>query len=141
MKKDATYVDYYAIMGVSRTATAQEIELTYKKLARIWHPDRFPDKEKKAKAEAMMKTVNTAYDILHTPQKRRIYDSGADRQEMDDGGFSFDPFQGFGQAEEFVMEGDIPNPFDFLFGGGQGGGGGQRIEFQDGGEFRFEFGF
>jgi curved DNA-binding protein len=68
--------DYYEVLGVSRTASADEIKSAYRKLARQYHPDRNPgDKE----AEAKFKEVQQAYDVLSEPPKRAQYDQfGAD---------------------------------------------------------------
>ncbi len=61
--------DYYKVLGVSETITAEEIKKTYRKLAFQYHPDRNPDSEEK------MKEINEAYAVLSDPRKRREYDS------------------------------------------------------------------
>lgn len=61
--------DYYAILGVTRAASAEEIKAAYKKLAREYHPDKNPDTEDKFKA------VNEAYAILSDEDKRRAYNN------------------------------------------------------------------
>ncbi len=68
--------DFYEVLGVSRTATADELKSAYRKLARKHHPDRNPgDKE----AETKFKEVAQAYDVLSDPKKREQYDRfGAD---------------------------------------------------------------
>ena len=65
--------DYYDILGVPRTATADEIKKAYRKLAVKYHPDKNPGD---AAAEEMFKKINTAYDVLGDEEKRRQYDSG-----------------------------------------------------------------
>ncbi|TQJ51312.1 molecular chaperone DnaJ [Phycicoccus sp. SLBN-51] len=66
--------DYYADLGVSRDATAEEIKRAYRKQARKLHPDVNPGPE----AEEQFKRVSQAYDVLGDPEKRRNYDMGAD---------------------------------------------------------------
>jgi molecular chaperone DnaJ len=66
--------DYYATLGVSRDASAEDIKRAYRKLARQLHPDVNPDPE----AQARFKEVSAAYEVLSDPQKRRIHDLGGD---------------------------------------------------------------
>jgi molecular chaperone DnaJ len=65
--------DPYAVLGVDRKASADEIKKAYRKLARKYHPDRNPDD---TKAEERFKEVQAAYDILADPDKRKQYDRG-----------------------------------------------------------------
>jgi molecular chaperone DnaJ len=100
--------NYYQILGVSRTATAEEIKKAYRKLALEHHPDR-AGKE----AEARFKEVNEAYQALSDPQKRANYDQfGSSEGPAGFGGFGGgrDGFSGSINVED-------------LFGGGFGGGG------------------
>lgn len=68
--------DLYAILGLNKNATDDEIKKAYKKLAKKYHPDLNRDKseEEKKAAEAQMKKINVAYDILKDPDKRARYD-------------------------------------------------------------------
>jgi DnaJ-class molecular chaperone len=73
------YKDYYAVLGVPRTATTGEIKKAYRKLARQHHPDRNPDD---TAAEQRFKEVNEANEVLADPAKRKQYDElGAHWQE------------------------------------------------------------
>lgn len=65
--------NYYDILGVSKTATADEIKKAYRKLAFQYHPDRNPGD---ASAEEKFKQINAAYDVLGDETKRRQYDLG-----------------------------------------------------------------
>ncbi len=61
----------YDILGVSKTATNDEIKKAYRKQALIWHPDRNPD----GSADAKFKQISEANEILSNPEKRKIYDA------------------------------------------------------------------
>ncbi len=65
--------DYYAVLGVSYNATQKEIEHAYKKMAKLYHPDKQPP-EKKEWSENKMKTINVAYGVIGNLQKRLEYD-------------------------------------------------------------------
>ena len=63
----------YDVLGLARTATADEIKKAYHKLSKQWHPD------KNAGSSEMFLKIKEAYDILHDPRKRQVYDqSGYD---------------------------------------------------------------
>ncbi|MFQ3675362.1 MAG: molecular chaperone DnaJ [Endomicrobiia bacterium] len=66
--------DYYEILGVSKTASAKEIEEAYRRLAVQYHPDRVPA-DKKDEAREKFKEISEAYAVLSDPKKKREYDS------------------------------------------------------------------
>src|SRR5881296_1188102 len=106
--------DYYETLGVSKTATDDEIRSAFRKLARKYHPD--VAKDKKA-AEEKFKEINEAYEVLGDPEKRAKYDQlGADWNQP--GGFQPPPDWGQGAGGGFRR-----------YAGGNGGG----VEFEFGG--------
>jgi len=107
--------DYYEVLGVSKTASEDEIKKAYRKIAIKYHPDRNPgDKE----AEEKFKEAAEAYNVLHDPQKRQQYDQFGFDGPMGAGGFG-----GFGGAS--MNMDDIFSMFGDIFGGhGFGGFGG-----------------
>eukprot|EP00906_Rhabdomonas_costata_P015290 RCo021995 len=114
--------DYYAVLGVSSTATEEEVKKAYRQLAIRWHPDKNPDN--KEEAEAKFKEIAEAYEVLSDAQRRRAYDRGED-DGLDEESYASsrhfshqfrDPFELF---NAFFGGGD---PFADFFGGGLMGG-------------------
>jgi len=105
--------DYYAILGVAKTATPEEIKKAYRKLALQYHPDKNPNNKQ---AEDKFKEAAEAYEILSDPEKKQRYDQFGHAGVGQNGGG-----QHYGNAEEiFEQFGDI---FGSIFGGGGGFGG------------------
>ena len=65
--------DYYEVLGLSKTASQDEVKKAYRKLARKYHPDANPDDPK---AEEKFKEVSSAYEVLSDAEKRKMYDLG-----------------------------------------------------------------
>ena len=109
-----SFIDYYKVLGINRTATQDDIRKAYRRLAKKYHPDMNPGD---AEAEKKFKEVNEAYAILSDPQKKQQYDQfghaafeqGGPGAGGGFGGFDFSGFGGFG---------DI---FGDIFGGGSSG--------------------
>ena len=136
------YRDYYKILGVGRGATADEIKRAYRKLARKYHPD----VSKEADADAKMRDINEARDVLQDKDKRAAYDQLADhvaRGGSPDGGFSQPP-PGWDQGYEFhrgpspgssgpADHAEFSDFFSSIF-GNRAGSGGQRAAYREKGE-------
>lgn len=105
--------DYYEVLGVSKSASADEIKKAYRKLAIKYHPDKNPGNKE---AEEKFKEAAEAYDVLSNDEKRQRYDQF---------GHSMGP-QGFGGGGDFYGGGmsmeDIFSQFGNIFGGHFGGG-------------------
>lgn len=114
--------DYYEVLGVAKTASADEIKSAYRKLALKWHPDRWvngSDAEKKT-AEENFKEAAEAYSILSDPDKRAKYDQfGFAAEQMGGGAGGFD-FGGM-DINDFLRN-IFGGSFGFDFGGFGGGG-------------------
>ena len=72
--------DLYAVLGVSLTATPEDIKQAYRKLAMRFHPDRNPENPD---AEERFQGIKEAYEILSDPEKRRTYDESRNLEVLD----------------------------------------------------------
>lgn len=116
------YKDYYATMGVERTAGADVIKAAYRKLARKYHPDVSKEKD----AEEKFKDVAEAYETLKDPEKRAAYDQLGRHAPGDEFRPSPDWQQSFGETQHSFDDLDLADLFAGLAGGlgagrGQGG--------------------
>lgn len=71
--------DYYQMLGVSRTASANEIRQAYARLAKEKHPDRFLDPAEKEQAHSVFQKLTAAFNTLYNPNSRREYDASLER--------------------------------------------------------------
>ena len=114
--------EYYEVLGVSRTATKDEIKKAYRKLALQFHPDKNPDNKD---AEDHFKEVNEAYEVLSNDDKRRRYD------QFGHAGVGSSAASGGGQPGGGADFNDIFSAFNDMFSGGRNRGGGSPFGFED----------
>ncbi|SDG43204.1 molecular chaperone DnaJ [Sinosporangium album] len=116
--KDFLEKDYYAVLGVPKTASADEIKKAYRKLARKYHPDA---NQGSTETEIKFKEVSEAYDVLSDAKRRKEYDEARTLFGSGLGGFA-------GSGAQRGSGGGFPFDFGDLFGGsGHSGGAGERI--------------
>jgi molecular chaperone DnaJ len=119
--------DFYDILGVTKSASAEEIKKAYRKLAIKYHPDKNPDDKA---AEEKFKEAAEAYEVLSNPEKKQRYDQfghagvgGAAGGGYGGGMNMEDIFSQFGD----IFGGGGGSPFDSFFGGGGQSRGGRRV--------------
>jgi len=132
------FKDYYKILGVDKTATADEIKKAYRKLAVKYHPDKNPNNKS---AEEKFKEINEANEVLGNVEKRKKYDelgvnwNSYQQQGSPQGAQDFDWSKWTNQGQsgqrqysggEQFSEGDFSDFFSNIFGGKFSGGQGQK---------------
>jgi len=130
LQKMAKRKDYYKILGVKKTATKREIKKAYRKLAQIYHPDKYHGDMSKEQVEHKMSELNEAYEVLSDDETRERYDNGEDPNDPNGGGPGGNPFADFG----FGGFGGFPFGNGGPFGSGGPFGGGSN-----GYQFKFNF--
>ena len=131
------FVDYYKILGLEKTATADDIKKAYRKLARKHHPDLNPDNQ--AAAEKKFKEINEANQVLSDPEKRKKYDKyGKDwehadefeKQKAQQGRAQSRPQGGNFSGGATYGEEDFSDFFSSMFGGAGASGGRRTVKFK-----------
>src|SRR3989337_3287084 len=131
--------DYYQVLGVSKTAAADEIKSAYRKKARQYHPD----VDKSADAEKKFKEINEAYQVLSDSQKREAYDRfGHDAFQTGragaPGGFSYQYSPGVDVNFDFGGFADPFEIFEQFFGARSPFGGSTRRRSRTGADLHYE---
>jgi len=109
--------DHYAVIGVARDASTDEIKRAYRKLARRFHPDVSDD----AKAEERFKEVNQAYETLKDPKRRQAYDQRGEEWRNGGGFADREGWSASGAADHGTFSGgSFEDLFDNIFGRGKG---------------------
>lgn len=146
------FIDYYSILGVPKTASADDIKKAYRKLARKYHPDINPNNEE---AKRKFQQINEANEVLSDPENRKKYDEygenwkhaeeyeKARQQQASNGGFAdyanFGGFGGSGGSYSFSGdEGQFSDFFESIFGNRSGRSSGGRSRAYSGQDYTTE---
>lgn len=120
--------DYYEVLGVSKSASLDEIKKAYRKIAKENHPDVKPNDKQ---AEERFKEATEAYAVLSSPEKKAKYD------QYGHAGVDFNGQGGFGDFSDFADFG-LGDIFEMFFGGGMGGGSSRRQGPARGADLRYD---
>lgn len=116
--------DYYDLLGVSRSASQDEIKKAFRKQAMKYHPDKNPGDQE---AEKKFKEVGKAYEVLSDSQKRQMYDQYGEAA-FQQGAGSAGGAGGFGGGFEDIFRGGFGGGFEDIFESFFGGGGGRAAQ-------------
>lgn len=126
------FIDYYKVLGLSKSATAADIKKAYRKLARKLHPDLNPNDKT---AQHKFQQINEANEVLSDPVKRKKYDQyGKDWQHADafeaqkqqQGGAGFGGGRSYASGQQGFDDSQFSDFFESMFGGGGYSQGGRR---------------
>lgn len=132
------FVDYYKVLGIDKSASAEDIKKAYRKLARKYHPDMNPNDES---AKKKFQEINEANEVLTDPEKRKKYDQYGEnwkhgdaydqaRQQQYGGGNPFGGGYGGGYSGNYDS-GEFSDFFEQMFGNRRGGGRQTRYQGED----------
>ncbi|GAA4941009.1 J domain-containing protein [Algibacter agarivorans] len=126
-----SFVDYYKILGLSKTASENDIKKAYRKLARKYHPDLNPNDKV---AEKKFKEINEANEVLSNPENRKKYDQYGEHWENAEAyekAKKQQQYQGSYQgASSGYSEADFSDFFENMFGGQSSRGRGRQVKFR-----------
>jgi DnaJ family protein C protein 7 len=137
--KEINKKDYYAILGIDKKASAEEIKKAYKELVKKWHPDKHAgNKELQDKAEKKFKEISEAYGVISDPEKRKRFDLGGmeeDKEQYTGSQNMQDMFSRGGGDPLIQMFFNQGSQNSFMFGGAGGnrrqGSGAQKFGFSN----------
>jgi len=127
-----TFVDYYKILGIDKTATPKDVKSAYRKLARKYHPDLNPNNKD---ANKNFQEINEANEVLSDPEKRKKYDQyGKDWQHADEfekqKQYQQQSTNSRGSGFSAGQSGDFSDFFESMFGGAGGGSRGRQAKYR-----------
>ncbi|MBN9299695.1 MAG: J domain-containing protein [Filimonas sp.] len=132
------FIDYYKVLGVDKTASADDIKKAYRKLARKYHPDLNPND---ATAHKTFQQINEANEVLSDPDKRKKYDQYGEnwqhaeqfeqaKQQQGYAGGAGNPFREGSFSGSYGDDGDFSDFFTSMFGNSGGSSRGRNVKFK-----------